>query len=346
MSARHIPCGIAVNESERQAIERLRNKLPDGWILLSNLNHSSSAANPSDEIDLIVIGPPGVTVVEVKHWDLDYVKKNALRADGEAERANDKAKRIAGKIRPAFDPGFVAAAMLLTRGGTGIAGGQRFKARGVPLFGLSEWKELVNADGGNRLSLAQVEKVAKLIEPRTSIAVSGDLRRFGELINLERVESANAPFHRVYRGEHPSRRDKVILHLFDLSATEEKQPENRARREFEVIQRWQKSDYVPSLLDSFQEAEHYPGELFYFSLVDSAAPKLSERTADVNWSVDDRLRYEREALSALQEFHQPTEPEYQPIIHRNITPDTLSVRHNGRPLFRKSSGTSIFARKK
>ena len=74
MSARHIPCGVSVNESERQAIERLKTKLPDGWIVLSNLNHSSSAAYPSDEIDLIVIGPPGVTVIEVKHWDLDYVK--------------------------------------------------------------------------------------------------------------------------------------------------------------------------------------------------------------------------------------------------------------------------------
>ncbi len=333
MSARHVPCGVAVNESERQAIERLKSKLPDGWILLSNLSHSSSAAYPSDEIDLIAIGPPGVTVVEVKHWDLDYVKKNAFRADGEAERANDKAKRIATKLRSEFDPGFVAAKMLLTRGGTGIAGGRRFEARGVPFFGLSEWKDLVNLDGGRRLSQGQVEKAAKLIEPRTSIAISGDLRRFAELINLERIESADAPFHRVYRGQHSSRRDKVILHLFDLSATDEKQPENRARREFEVIQRWQKSDYVPSLLDSFQEAEHYPGELFYFSLVDPATPKLSERAADVNWSVDDRLRYAREALSALQEFHQPTEPEYQSIIHRNITPDTLRVRHNGRPLF-------------
>lgn len=333
MTARHIPCGVAVNESERQAIERLKSKLPDGWILLSNLNHSSSAAYPSDEIDLIVIGPPGVTVVEVKHWDIDYFKKNAPRVAAEAEKTNDKAKRIAGKIRSTFDPGFVVAAMLLTRSGTGIVAGHRIMARGVPLFGLSEWKELVKAEGSPRLSQAQVVQAAKLIEPRTSVAISGDLRRFGELINLERVESANAPFQRVYRGEHPSRRDKVILHLFDLSATDEKQPENRARREFEVIQRWQKSDYVPSLLDSFQEAEHYPGELFYFSLVDSAAPKLSDRAADVNWSVDDRLRYSREALLALQQFHQPTEPEYPPLIHRDITPDTLRVRHNGRPLF-------------
>lgn len=175
------------------------------------MNHSASVAYLSDEIDLIIIGPPGVRVVEVKHWDLDYVKKNSIRADAEAERVNEKAKRIAGKIRSAFDPGFVAAAMLVTRGGTGIAKGQRFKTRGVPVFDLSEWRELANVDGGARLSQAQVEQAAKLIEPRTSIAVSGDLRRFGELINLERVESSDAPFHRVYRGQHPTRRDKVIL---------------------------------------------------------------------------------------------------------------------------------------
>lgn len=115
MTARHIPCGVAVNESERQAIERLESKLPDGWILLSNLNHSSSAAYPSDEIDLIVIGPPGVTVADVKHWDIDYFKKNTSRVAAEAEKTKDKAKRIAGKIRFTFDPGFVVGAILLTR---------------------------------------------------------------------------------------------------------------------------------------------------------------------------------------------------------------------------------------
>ena len=119
MSARHVPCGVAVNESERQAIERLKAKLPDGWIVLSNLNHSSSAAYPSDEIDLIAIGPSGVTVIEVKHWDLDYVRKNSLRVDTEADRVNDKARRVAGKLRSEFDAGFVAGVMLLTRMASG-----------------------------------------------------------------------------------------------------------------------------------------------------------------------------------------------------------------------------------
>lgn len=333
MSARHVPCGVAVNESERQATERLKNKLPAGWLLLSNVNHSFSATRLSDEIDLIAIGPPGVTVIEVKHWDLDYLKKEPSRAEAEAERIATKAKRIAGNVRSSIDAGFISPAILLTRGGTGISGGQRFKVRGVPVFGLSEWADLTNVNGPARLSPSQIEQVARLIEPRARLAVAGDLRRFGDLINLERLDSPDAPFHRVYRGQHISRRDKVILHLFDLSASDSKHAENLARREFEVIQRWQKSDYVPLLLDSFQEAEQFPGELFYFTLVDPAAPTLRERVRDATWTMLERLDYATRALEALDEFHCPRDPDSQPLIHRNISPDTLRVRLNNRPLF-------------
>jgi serine/threonine protein kinase len=99
------------------------------------------------------------------------------------------------------------------------------------------------------------------------------------------------------------------------------------------MQHWQKSPFLPSLLDSFQEAERYPGELYWFSLVDPAAPTLTERAKDLSWSLDDRLRYAREALQALAEFHQPADQTQHRILHRHITPLTLRVRHNGRPLF-------------
>ena len=68
---RHIPCGPCVNESERNAIEclkaRLQNTASGPWLLLSNLNHRVSAQRRSDEIDGVLIGPPGVVVIEVKH---------------------------------------------------------------------------------------------------------------------------------------------------------------------------------------------------------------------------------------------------------------------------------------
>jgi hypothetical protein len=75
---RHIPCGSCVNESERKAIECMKGCLQCAasgpWLLLSNLNHSVSAQRRSDEIDGVLIGPPGVVVIEVKHWDQNYPK--------------------------------------------------------------------------------------------------------------------------------------------------------------------------------------------------------------------------------------------------------------------------------
>lgn len=192
---------------------------------------------------------------------------------------------------------------------------------------------MIETTNSTTFTQQQLEEVARRIEPHTKPALTGQLRQFGGLINLERISPSRESFHRVYRGQHPSRRDKVVLHLFDLSANSEKHPKELARREFDVIQQWQKSPYVPSLLDSFQEAEHYPGELFYFSLVDSDAPTLFERSEDKEWSRDDRIRYAQDALRAIHGFHSPEDPQVRALIHRNITPETLRVRHNGKPLF-------------
>jgi hypothetical protein len=150
MTVRHIPCGVAVNASETLAVERIKSKLQGiagSWVLLTNISHSSHSMRLSDEIDQVIIGPQGVFVVEVKHWDLAWIKQNLHVVENEAERINDKAKRVAGKLRTAFDPGFVAPSFLLTRGGTGMQAGQRVKVRGVPVFGLGEWRYLVDADG-------------------------------------------------------------------------------------------------------------------------------------------------------------------------------------------------------
>ncbi len=333
---RFLPCGEFVNESERLAGERLRSKLQSTgarWILLSNLNHSSHPAARSDEIDVVAIGPSGVYVIEIKHWDGIYLKQQSFIAEQEAERINTKAKRIAGKLRQRFDPGFVSARLLLTRGELRFEVGKRPVLRGVPVFGLSEWRELLDVAGSVRLTPELIEQAAKQLEPAVKVALHGELRAFAGLINLERLPESSDAFHRVYRGQHPTRRDRVILHLYDLSASQEKQALDIARREFETLQRWQKSPYVPSLLDSFQEVDGYPGELYFFSLVDPAAPTLVQRAQDTAWDLPARLAYTHEALLALDRFHQPDDPAQGHLLHRGITPASLRVRHNGRPLF-------------
>ncbi|MBK8534060.1 MAG: NERD domain-containing protein [Candidatus Competibacteraceae bacterium] len=335
---RFIPCGEFVNESERIAVERLRSKLHSVeafWILLSNLNHSAHSSSRSDEIDLIAIGPPGVYVIEIKHWDAAYLRQQAPVAEPEADRINAKAKRIAGKLRRHFDPGFVTARLLLTRGELHLetAGKARSQVRGVAVFGLPEWRELLTVDGPVRLTPAQVEQAAQLLEPMVKVTLNGELRTFASLINLERLSDKADAFHRSYRGQHPTRRDRVILHLYDLSASADKQPLELARREFDTLQRWQKSPFVPSLLDSFQDADGYPGELCFFSLVDPAAPTLIQRAQDMTWDPPARLAFASDAIRALAGFHQPDQPDQPPLLHRRITPASLRVRHNNRPLF-------------
>lgn len=335
-SVRHIPCGEPVNASERMAVEKVKSKLQGltgSWIVLSNLSHSYNVDRLSDEIDIVILGQAGIAVVEVKHWDPGFLKQRPEVVDVEAEKINEKAKRVAGKLRTELDAGFVSASLLLTRGGTGQHGGNRLHVRGVPVFGLSECKELAESARGAVLTAAQLERAAHMLAPATRVSIGKQLRHFGGLVNLERQPPLEDPFHRIYRGQHPSRRDKVVLHLYDLSAADDKEAEARARREFDVIQRWQKSPFLPNLLDSFQEAESYPGELFYFSLVDPAAPPVADRRLDDAWSLEERLRFARAALQALAELHHPSEDSLPPIVHRHVTPQTLRVRHNGQPLF-------------
>ena len=73
MKVTPVHCGPFVNESERKAFEQIRSRLISDhghgeWLLLTNLAFSETHRLQSDEIDIVAIGPPGVRVIEAKHW--------------------------------------------------------------------------------------------------------------------------------------------------------------------------------------------------------------------------------------------------------------------------------------
>ena len=89
MKVVHVPCGPAVNESERKALERIKSRLrsepgSDEWLLLTNLAFSATHLRQSDEIDIVAIGPPGVQIVEVKHWTETWIKRNIAIVERES----------------------------------------------------------------------------------------------------------------------------------------------------------------------------------------------------------------------------------------------------------------------
>src|SRR5207253_1383328 len=124
-------------------------------------------------------------------------------------------------------------------------------------------------------------------------------RRLAGYVNLELRSPKDQRFHRIYKGSHPTRRDRVVLHLYDLSAIDDKNAETKARREFEALHRLQLHPWAPRILDSFQDAPGYTGEMFFFTVVDPAAPSLSERAEDSTWGAGARAEFARNAVQAL-----------------------------------------------
>ena len=340
MKVSSFPCGPFANDSECKAFEHVRSRLAstlgDGaWVLLTNLAFSVTNRMQADEIDLVAIGPPGVRVVEVKHWTPEWVDANRGLVEQEADKVTHKARRIGATLRQSVSElGHVDGAMLLTRESSRVKSLSGRTVRGVGIHTLKDWRNAIGFDAAEPpvLRPPRVAMLSRLLEPKSAVALDGSLRRFAGYVNLELRTPKAERFHRVYTGVHSARQDRVILHLYDLSARNDANAEKVARREFEALLRLQLHDWAPRILDSFQDAPGYAGEMHFFTVVDPAAPSIEKRKPDASWATPARLVFARNAVRALRELHDAG-AEDGSVVHRNLTARTILVRHDGKPIF-------------
>ncbi len=331
------PCGPVANESELKSFEHLKTRLvaepsEDEWVLLTNLAFSVNHQLQSDEIDIIAIGPTGVRVIEVKHWSSQWMDANKNDVADEADRVIAKARKIGTTLRRKVpNLNYVPGVILLTQEPSKLKSAVGQTVRGVSFYNLNEWKDAIGLSGPRLLSSQQVTMLASVLQPRSTLAIDGSLRRLAGYVNLELQTPKEQRFHRVYKGSHPARRDQVILHLYDLSSSDDKKAEEKAKREFEALHRLQLYPWAPRLLDSYQDAPGYAGEMFFYTVVDPAAPSIEARRGDRTWTSEERLAYTRSCISALNELHNAVAPG-APIVHRNLTPHTILVKHDNSPI--------------
>ena len=330
------PCGPAVNKSERGAIEQLKTGLighgrDDTWILLTNLTLSTTHRLQSDEIDIVAIGPPGVRVIEVKHWTASWVRKHGDRVAQEADRVTNKAKKVGTMLRAKLEHlPHVDGVFLVTEVASKV---ERLPeiVRGVRFHTLKTWRGAVGADSSEVLTSQQISVAARLLEPRIAVSLGGELRRLGQYVRLDLQTSPTDLFHRIYRGTHATRQERVLLHLYDLSAGDESYAEHRARREFEALHRLQQYPWAPRIVDSFQDAPGYLEEMKFFTVADPAAPSTAERAEDDSWPPQARVSFARNTVRALRDLHAASADE-EPMVHRNLTPRTVLVRSDNSPI--------------
>jgi len=212
--------------------------------------------------------------------------------------------------------------------------------RGVRFYALNEWKGAIGFDSPIALTPQQVTSLGRALEPKSDVAMDGSLRRLGGYVNLELQTPKEERFHRIYRGTHSARQDRAVLHLYDLSASDERNAETKARREYDALHRLQLHMWAPRILDSYQDAPGYAGEMFFFTVVDPTAPCIEERASDMSWATGARLAFARSAIHALDELHKPGTGD-EPMVHRNLTPKTILVKHDNSPILTGFERTKI-----
>ena len=331
MKTRTVHCGPFANQSEIEAFNKLKSglvSLPrDGeWVLLTNVAFSVTHQLQSDEIDVVAVGPPGVRVIEVKHW----ANRHLPLAEEEAERVTMKARRVGTTLRRLVSSlPHVEGVVLLTQASSAIT---KFKCgsriRGVRFCSLKQWRDAVDADGSPTLTEGQVRKLVHALAPEHAVASGNSLRRLAGYVNLELLDTRHERFHRVYSGKHSATRDRAILHLYDMSAAPSGRARAQARWYHDLLRQLQQRGWAPRILDSFQDVPTHAGEMSFFTVLDQDAPSLAERRADPSWDIQSRLALARSAVRAVRELHQTAGPDGQPLVHGNLSPDAIRVLHD------------------
>ncbi|MGY3532176.1 protein kinase domain-containing protein [Bradyrhizobium sp. USDA 4452] len=334
----HVPCGPFANASELRAfkaVDQAFRRLEGAGTayVLTNLIFPNPHGQ-ADEIDMVAIGPGGAVAIEVKHWDGSALRRADL-ADPAAQLILAKAKRVAGKLR-ALDArlGYMPATFLLTReaGSLKRNGQQARHSLGVMAYSLKDVMELIatpaSAGGIN------ADKLARGLAPRHNLADAARPKRLGRFDELTLLTPEDDRFQRIFTARDPWTGDRVLLHCYDLSAAPAGEAaeltERRARREFDVIRRFQKSPFLPSLVDSWQPLPNYAGEMYFFSVSDSAAATVAALKDQTQWTFADRRDFAIRALLALAEFAEGYDG---PLLHRALDGASVRVRADNSPLF-------------
>ena len=345
MAIQHISCGPFVNASEEKALQTVKATIEEyapnrDWVILTNWMMSPTGSSEPIEVDMIVIGPHVVFVVEVKHWKWSRVddkeKRQYLIQD--VNLLQTKVKRIAGRMRSSESPapvGYVRGIFLLTDETAPRMLSERVAGGEFCVCTKDQLRSLLIEDKDPAYSPTIIREYGRWLTPPNVLPSGSPPRAVNDVRLVCQVSPREDNRHRVFEGRKGANGTKVYLHLIDLtvgSAAFAKQ----AERELKALQALHEhGKWIPQIVDSWQDVDAYVGEMKFYCLADSDAPSLERRAKDASWERSQRLNFTVSALTGLAELQSfdSSSAKTDPFVHRNISPTTLLVRHNDRALF-------------
>ncbi|GGK66896.1 BREX system serine/threonine kinase PglW [Nocardia camponoti] len=318
-------------EHERRGLEAIRAQLPnvDPWFAWSNFTFTAATGHIR-EVDLLVIAPNGVYMIELKDWvgrahaeGTDWVQttpqgrrvhRNPLHL------VNQKSKEFASLIAANGVRQFVSSAVCLTNPGLkfDLPAGDRANTHTV--------KELVArlhappTDIRRHIDARLAKKLKKAIEE------VGVRRSDADFVvgpyELERKPFDGGPTWQDYRAVHNELREpvRVRVYLRERGADEaaRRSVDDAARREASVLRRFRHPGVVQ--LEHFDSAAHSAGPALIFRY----HPKTLHlddylRTHAASLDIADRINLVRQLAETLRSAHSAR------LYHRALAPRSVHV---------------------
>ncbi|MET8676846.1 BREX system serine/threonine kinase PglW [Streptomyces sp. NPDC004647] len=324
-------------DHERRGLESIRKELPDAdpWRAWSNFTFTANSGHVR-EVDLLVIAPGGVCMVELKNWHGSLTRENGtwvqtaptgrrIPHGNPLHLVDKKAKELAGLLGRNGRRVWVGEAVCFTEGSL------RIRLPSHDQNGVYTVDELVAMlkqpprDERQRITAVDSREIRTALE-RVGIRRSDAEYKVGPY-QLERKAFDSGPTWADYLAQHSelpeSARVRIYLRERGSDATLRRSVENAARREAAVLQRFRHLGVVQ--LKQYNPSGHSAGPALIFDY-DPQSLRLDEYLLQYGAKLDilGRMALVRQLAETMRSAHSSR------IYHRSLAARSVHVMPRSR----------------
>jgi serine/threonine protein kinase len=337
--AKVIKFGEPENESERLAIQYLKGHLPDNYRLYTNLE--IPRGRQLYEVDLIVVAPHAVYIVDVKGVygrvevdDNDWYPENRQPYPSPLKKYRQHVRALAGLIKDA-NPAhkhqvkriLIQAVVLLTTDDVEIIDVSRNSDQAKDIVRLGEpciryfkdWQSIDSYDYDTQIA-PYLSTIDRAIRGRSQ--PSNRKKRFGSWEVIEKLGEKEGKYieylaKKVTVGLS-NRTARLRVYFVDpwLDTAEREEAYRLISRAFEAVDDLPNHDNILEVQDIF-EADDAEGLVLVTEDVKGKSLRQLVRTQEL--TLEQKLNIMGDVLRALDHAHK------HEVIHRNVTPDNIFV---------------------
>ena len=334
--------GQVYTEAGRLAVRIVKaalNRSREPWTVFLGACIDEVPDQISNAIPILVAGPNGITVIDVRRGDTGFVEESTGALEVAAVRTKAKADRVRAILTRT---GLQVTVRAILAVHAEVNWQMQARPSGVRVVTVARLGTVVTSAGNARPAGDEMASACEAIQ--TALTDAAGLIGLGIIRALRPEDQTGLPFHATYRATHENA-GNVVVHLHDLTAGNRDELIRVARRGFDVIHDLAPNSCIPPVAERFQVYPDPDGDLAFFAVGDDNYPTLVEQAADPDWNIVHRVHFAIKALNVLHALHHPYETGIRELVLRDISPRTVCVALDNEPYFSRFRFARVDTRK-